>query len=814
MYVILLALCGAISILILVFLKFPLFVFTFLLGIFFAGPVIILIYNYRRAYFYNSTLLSSSVFRYLLLPNGLMRYRKKVLKYIPSLHDYQVFFLYNDKVEMRTHKEVNIGKEEKVILESITQKALKTPYIVPVKSFLPFMHSEKYCTAYAYDLSFFNKRVLILIYTDRKYIRTPLFNERLGVTNDIVSLVGIISEFSRGNHGLMKLLKESVLSSPYAVAVCNPMGDVVFGNDALYTMFYGSVPNMMGHIGAEVYMLLLDGKRIGQSFNLQGRRIQVEGSPLSNKNFLITNILLVFYDEQVEFQREMLGEANSLRRFTSGSSIVGAAMFTQEGIILYSNEAFMRSLDVFKVREAKQKDIYELFYLTAEYYEKLVETVMSGKEHRTALVSKENEQEFQVLFKGVVFGDKTIIEVVLEGESIYQNNMSLLDKETQDIYEELQTARSVQEHILSLPTIYRPGVAVDTLYIPSRQLSGDFFTLIPFEDDQMGFLIADVSGHGVSASLITAALKILIEFAPKDPNGLPKIMSYFNTYLADILPEGSFVTLFYGIIDYKDYTLRYINCGHPFPIIQDTVLGETRILEGMGYPLGGLLNVSFEDLVYTIQLPSKCKIFLYTDGILQHLKGSMKDKLQKISSLIQTQKAINEKDMLQNIYQRLISRNSPIPEDDVSMMLVSLDKTQTKKHHLYVSSTILEADAVITEIGSYIQKEANLDPGFYWKIHTCFYEALLNAVVHGNKYNTQRKVYIEFRIVEGLIVIRIRDEGNGFDYNHIPDPFDPENILKDFGRGITMVRTLADKVKFNEKGNEVTMFFKTNKDDK
>ena len=48
-------------------------------------------------------------------------------------------------------------------------------------------------------------------------------------------------------------------------------------------------------------------------------------------------------------------------------------------------------------------------------------------------------------------------------------------------------------------------MGVNTLYIPSRQLSGDFFTIIPFENDQMGILIADVSGHGVSASLITAA---------------------------------------------------------------------------------------------------------------------------------------------------------------------------------------------------------------------------------------------------------------------------------------------------------------------
>ena len=288
-------------------------------------------------------------------------------------------------------------------------------------------------------------------------------------------------------------------------------------------------------------------------------------------------------------------------------------------------------------------------------------------------------------------------------------------------------------------------------------------------------------------------------------------MFYFNTYLAGILPEGSFVTLFYGIIDFSENTLQYINSGHPFPILEDIERNEIKILEGMGYPLGGLLNVSFEDLVHTVQLPAKCRILLYTDGILQHIQGTMKEKLEKIWYVIGKNKALNDKELLHILYQDLISRNSPIPEDDVSMMLVSLDKTRTMKHHLYISSSILEVDIVIAQIGIYIQKVVELDPAVYWKIQTCFYESLLNAVVHGNKYNTQKKVYIEFRIVKGLIVIRIRDEGIGFNYNHVPDPLNPENILKDFGRGITVLKTLTDKVKFNKSGNEVTMFFNTEK---
>ena len=812
MQVIIIALISAIPLLFLIFFEYSTVAIGFGAGMFFCLALIWLIQFSSKKDQLFSTFFSSDLFQQLLSAQGIQKFRKKILSKIKELQDYQIFFLDNDEVVMFPKSKMIFTKEEKIILELLVQKSLHKSYVVSTEKLERIINPNLNCYAYSYSIPFFNKRVLILVYISAQTLWTPVLQEQINAANDTLSVVSFLVEVMGGNNGILELLKESVWGSPYAVGVCNPAGELVFGNDTLYQMFQGDVPNFSELTGKEVFMLLFDGKRIGQSFTFQGRRIQLEAFPLNNKNFLVTKCLFVFFDESVEFKQEMLGEANTLKRFTSGSSIVGAAMFTLDGIILYSNEAFMKKLDVYKVREAVQKNIYDLFVIDKEEFQKLVELVLAGTEQQTSLISKENEQEFQVLFKGIVFGDKTIVEVVLEDDTIYNENMSYLDKETQELYEELNTARSVQEHILTLPTIYRPGMGVDTLYIPSRQLSGDFFTIVPFEDDQMGILIADVSGHGVSASLITAALKILIEFAPRDASSLPKIMFYFNTYLAGILPEGSFVTLFYGIIDFNENTLQYINSGHPFPILEDVEKNEMKILEGMGYPLGGVLNVSFDDLVRTVQLPAKCKILLYTDGILQHVPGTMKEKLEKIWRVMEKNKAINDKELLETLYQDLISRNSPIPEDDVSMMLVSLDRTCTMKHHLYISSSILEVDTVIAQIGAYIQKVVELDPAVYWKIQTCFYESLLNAVVHGNKYNTQKKVYIEFRIVTGLIVIRVRDEGIGFNYNNVPDPLHPENILKDFGRGITVLKTLADRVKFNEKGNEVTMFFKTKKE--
>ncbi|MGL4563413.1 MAG: ATP-binding SpoIIE family protein phosphatase [Brevinema sp.] len=785
-----------------------------MLGLSFLGGVLFtILICFSNSYFSSfkymfSSFFASSILKYSLGIRGINRFRKKILSSIKELHDYRIFIIQNNQVLSYPDYHKIYTKSMLIEIDNIFHKAIHKPYLLS-QDHINFttQHSDLICYAYAYNLPFFNSRILILAYFESNIHLMLHLHEQIKTANDLVAMLFFFSEVRGENNGLMDLLKEVVWQSPYAFGICNPKGELIVGNNALYQLFKGTIPNFLELVDPEVFILLLDGNKIGKTFHFQGQTMHLEAFPLNNKNFLVTKCLFVFYDMQVEHKKDLLGESNTLKRFTSEHPSIGTAMFTTEGKLLYSNESFINQLSIIKIREAKQKNIFDLFKISQEEYRNIVTNILQGQEFSTNLLSLEKEQEFALRFKGLVFGDQTILELILENYNIFSENVSLLDTETQELYEELRTARSVQEHILALPPIYRPGISVDTFYLPSRQLSGDFYTIIPFEDDQMGILIADVSGHGVSASLITAALKILIEFAPNDPKNLSKIIEYFNAYLADILPEGSFVTLFYGIINFHDYTLKYINCGHPFPVVEDLEKNQIIILEGMGFPLGGLLNVAFDELIYTIQLPLKSKILLYTDGLIQHLSGTVKERIAKVCDVMQKDKAINDKKMLDLLYKHLVARNTPVPEDDVSMMLIHLDKDRTKRHHLSIASTLLEVDKVVLELINYIQLEVVASSSLFWKLRTCLYEALLNAVAHGNKYNTQKRIDIDYRIADDFIAIRIKDQGSGFDTKHINNPFDPENLLKDFGRGITMVKHLAHKIKFNKKGNEIILFF-------
>ena len=86
-------------------------------------------------------------------------------------------------------------------------------------------------------------------------------------------------------------------------------------------------------------------------------------------------------------------------------------------------------------------------------------------------------------------------------------------------------------------------------------------------------------------------------------------------------------------------------------------------------------------------------------------------------------------------------------------------------------------------------------------------EIASNAIMHGNKKNPKKKVFVDIRVRNEEIRVTIRDQGNGFDPNKLSNPLDPENLLRESGRGVFIVRSLMDEVlyDFSKGGTEVTI---------
>lgn len=86
-------------------------------------------------------------------------------------------------------------------------------------------------------------------------------------------------------------------------------------------------------------------------------------------------------------------------------------------------------------------------------------------------------------------------------------------------------------------------------------------------------------------------------------------------------------------------------------------------------------------------------------------------------------------------------------------------------------------------------------------------EAVNNAILHGNKNNPQKNVYLKFADGPTAFCFTIEDEGNGFDFTTLPDPTAPENIEKENGRGIFLMKNLSDDLEFEINGSRVSIYF-------
>lgn len=108
-----------------------------------------------------------------------------------------------------------------------------------------------------------------------------------------------------------------------------------------------------------------------------------------------------------------------------------------------------------------------------------------------------------------------------------------------------------------------------------------------------------------------------------------------------------------------------------------------------------------------------------------------------------------------------------------------------------------------------IRERYQLNDEVYANVMACLNEVCVNAIVHGNKLSETLKVYINLEVFSGKkLVFTVSDEGEGFDYESLPDPTAEENLEKETGRGVFIIRRLADQCIFNNKGNQVELHFK------
>lgn len=120
----------------------------------------------------------------------------------------------------------------------------------------------------------------------------------------------------------------------------------------------------------------------------------------------------------------------------------------------------------------------------------------------------------------------------------------------------------------------------------------------------------------------------------------------------------------------------------------------------------------------------------------------------------------------------------------------------------------IEKLRVVETLVDTLSKKLGIPDEVYGKILISTVEAVNNAILHGNKGDISKLVTVNFTADGNSFDVTVTDQGEGFSYDALPDPTDPENIENLHGRGVFIMRSLADEIEYNEAGNEVKMSFR------
>jgi serine phosphatase RsbU (regulator of sigma subunit) len=178
--------------------------------------------------------------------------------------------------------------------------------------------------------------------------------------------------------------------------------------------------------------------------------------------------------------------------------------------------------------------------------------------------------------------------------------------------EELRLASNVQRSLLPAP-LQHARLDVAREFIPFREIGGDLYDFVPLGPHKMAFAIGDVMGKGVPAALLAANLKASIRAQVEAENICPStLVAKVNRMFWDVVPNGLFASLFFGVFDLEESVLAFVNAGHHYPFLIDAQ-GEVRDLVQGGPVLGLVEDSTYEQGAMPFR-PDDLFVF-YSDGI-------------------------------------------------------------------------------------------------------------------------------------------------------------------------------------------------------
>lgn len=381
---------------------------------------------------------------------------------------------------------------------------------------------------------------------------------------------------------------------------------------------------------------------------------------------------------------------------------------------------------------------------------------------------------------------------------------------------DVEVARSAHRAMVPQQLPSAEGLDIAALFRPSDAIGGDIYDIVRVSKDMLGIFMFDVSAKGVSSALIAAITKVSFLKHLRTARSPRALMSRVNADMVRRFSSMHFIAAFAAYLDLHSNRLTYCNAGHVYPLVYGAADGALKPLRTAGLFLG-----LFDDGLYeedSMFLHPGDWLVVFSNGVYAAFdaENEIAGRRELEQTIAQSAREASPRALIDTLSRRTDEMAEPLA-DDISVVAAQV-LTESRRNLLKTKLGFLVGDPVYLQFINYFEemdkatsvilKEMDVfgyPDGSIRKMKISLTELLANAIYHGNGRDNTRCVTIGHLADKNCVTVSIMDEGEGFDYNNIPDPTLPENLEKDCGRGLFIVKNYVDGIEFNPDGNRVTI---------
>jgi serine phosphatase RsbU (regulator of sigma subunit)/anti-sigma regulatory factor (Ser/Thr protein kinase) len=400
------------------------------------------------------------------------------------------------------------------------------------------------------------------------------------------------------------------------------------------------------------------------------------------------------------------------------------------------------------------------------------------------------------------------------------------------IQHELRVAQLIQKTLLPKDLPALPGWQVTAYYQAARQVGGDFYDFIYFDDGRLGLVIGDVTDKGVPAALLMATTRSVLRAIAQRLVAPGEVLERVNEVLYPDIPPKMFVTCLYALLDPDSGQLQFANAGHDLPYHRHTT-GEVTELRATGMPLGLMPGMHYEEK--EVWLTPGEVILFHSDGIVEahneHREMFGFPRLMRLVGEHEDGKTLKEF-VLDDL--AAFTGADWEQEDDITMVTLQRSEGYGVTEVASRSTTrsngsdgnngndwrTLAEFTLASEPGNERQALArvaeavrvlNLPTKRLEQLKTAVAEATMNAMEHGNHYQPEKPVSIQVLASHKALSVRVTDHGGTRTLSAHPDIEAPDleaklaELQTPRGWGLFLIKNMVDEMHISNDASHHTV---------